>query len=499
MGKALSAVSERTFFPTYSAVILRLIHSRQRLIPGMSATSSDSSEMTLAARLQGYREQGVARIKIAFTDVDGVMRAKYVSLDKFASLLRSGGGWCDCVFGWDVDDVLYEAGSFTGWHSGFPDARYWLRLETERWLTDEGCPLFLADFALASDDQQSAPPPCPRALLQQVLARLGEHNLTLRAGFEYEFFVFAETAHSVRAKGYRDLTPLSPGNFGYSMLRTGEHSQLFGDYMAHCAAMDCHLEGLHTETGPGVWEAALAPANGLEAADRAALLKSLTKIFFARRELLATFMAKWSMDVPGQSGHFHFSLVDAAGANQFADPAAEHGMSQLQRQALAGVLTLLPQWLAMLAPTVNSYTRLVKGAWAPTAATWGVENRTAALRVITSSSAQRIECRVPGADANPYLVAAAVVAAALAGIDQAMTLPAAVQGNAYALQEQLPPEQQFSVTLSEATARLRASAGATDAFGEHWVEHFAMSRDWESREYQRHLNSWQLERYFEII
>ncbi|MFK7913107.1 MAG: glutamine synthetase family protein [Pseudomonadales bacterium] len=460
---------------------------------------TDSTEAALAARLSGYRERGVQRIKIAFTDVDGVMRAKYVSLDKFAGLLGAGGGWCDCVFGWDVDDVLYEQGTFTGWHSGFPDARYWLRLETERWLDDEACPLFLADFAVANPDCEGEPPPCPRALLQRVLTRLDALGLTLRAGFEYEFFVFAETAHSVRDKGYRGLTPLSPGNFGYSMLRTGEHSQLFGDYMAHCAAMQCDLEGLHTETGPGVWEAALAPHNGLEAADRAALLKSLTKIFFSRRDLLATFMAKWSMDVPGQSGHFHFSFVDGAGVNQFADPAAQHGMSSLQRHALAGVHTLLPQWLAMLAPTINSYTRLVKGAWAPTAATWGVENRTAALRVIASSSAQRIECRIPGADANPYLVAAAVVAAAIAGIEQAMSLPEAVQGNAYALQEQLPEQQQFATTLSAATAQLRASAQARDAFGEHWVEHFAMSRDWESQEYQRHLNSWQLERYFEII
>lgn len=468
----------------------------------MTESSSPAPRDALAEKRVRYRQQGVQRVKIAFCDVDGVLRAKYVSLDKFAGLLDSGGGWCDCVFGWDVNDALYDQGAFTGWHTGFPDARYTLRLETERWLAEENCPLFLADFASASVDAEAAapnPPPCPRALLQRVLERLAEHGLLLKAGFEYEFFVFSESAHSVRAKGYRNLTPLSPGNFGYSMLRTGEYGALFGDFMDYCESLNCPLEGLHTETGPGVWEAALAPREGMEAADCAALLKTLGKTFFARRELLATFMAKWSMDVPGQSGHFHFSLLDQDRRNVFADRDAEHGMSRIQQQALAGVLKLLPEWLPMVAPTINSYTRLVKGAWAPTAATWGVENRTAALRVIQGERSQRLECRVPGADANPYLVASAVVAAALMGIEQELSLPPAVEGNAYDVQDALPEARQFASTLRAATARLRDSEAAHAAFGTDWVTHFAMTRDWESREYERDLNSWQLERYFEII
>jgi glutamine synthetase len=211
-------------------------------------------------------------------------------------------------------------------------------------------------------------------------------------------------------------------------------------------------------------------------------------------------MAKWSMDYPGQSGHFHFSLEDAAGVNRFFDSGAQHSMSDLGRHAVGGLQRYLPELLVMLAPTINSYTRLVKGAWAPTAATWGVENRTAAIRVIPGGAhSQRIECRAGGADGNPYLVAAAVLAAALSGIEQALEPEAAVEGNAYDVQDALAPDQQFPRNLRGAADMFEGSRVARDAFGDAFVDHFTMTRRWECAEYERSLNSWQLERYFEII
>ena len=154
----------------------------------------------------------------------------------------------------------------------------------------------------------------------------------------------------------------------------------------------------------------------------------------------------------------------------------------------------------MLAPTINSYTRLVKGAWAPTAATWGVENRTAGLRVIPAGpSAQRIECRIGGADANPYLVAAAVLGAAYCGIREKLEPAPAVEGNAYDIQDTLPAEMQFATNLRDAANRFASSGQAQALFGSDFVEHFALSRLWEVREYERHVNDWQMQRYFEII
>ena len=455
------------------------------------------SEGLLGDKMASYQARNVSQIKLGLTDIDGVIRGKYVSLSKFRSLLEKGGGFCDCVFGWDLDDQLYTSGTYTGWHSGFPDAQFKLLTDTERWLSDEQLPFFLAEFV---DADGAAHPLCPRSRLQEVLAALGERGLTLCSGFEYEFFVFRETPWSVREKGYRDLTPLTPGNFGYSVLRASAESDRFKGLLDYCESLELELEALHCETGPGVWEAALKAETGAEAADRANLFKTFSKVFFQRQDCMATFMAKWSMQYPGQSGHYHVSLLDSKGDNVFYDGAQTDGMSVLQTQALAGLQRYLPEMLVMLAPTINSYTRLVKGAWAPTASTWAVENRTAALRIIPAgAAAQRIECRVGGADANPYLVAAAVAVAMLAGIEQELEPGPPIVGNAYDVEDDLPAAYRFPGTLRAAADRFRTSEVARRGLGDAFVDHFAMTRIWECTEYERNLNSWQLERYFEII
>lgn len=455
------------------------------------------AERLLTEKLTAYRQRGANRVKLALTDMDGVLRGKYVSLDKFEALLRKGGGFCDCVFGWDVDDQLYDAGHFTGWHTGFPDTRFRLLIESERWLPDEGCAFFLGEF-VADDGGDHAL--CPRTRLRAVLQSLAQRGLYMRSGFEYEFFVFRETPRSIREKGYRNLTPLTPGNFGYSVLRTSSEADRFNGLMDLCETLDMDLEGLHCETGPGVWEAAIRAEDGLEAADRANLFKTFCKVFFQRQECMATFMAKWSMDYPGQSGHFHVSLLDDKGSNVFHDQAGEHGMSRMQRWALAGLQQFLPDLLVLLAPTINSYTRLVKGAWAPTASTWGIDNRTAALRVIAGdASSQRLECRVAGADANPYLVAAAVGAAMLAGIEGEYDPMDPVIGNAYDVEDELPEGLRFPLGLRQSAERFADSGVARQHLGEDFVDHYAMTRLWECRERERNLDSWQLERYFEII
>jgi glutamine synthetase len=451
----------------------------------------------LQETLARYQELGVRQVKLGLTDIDGVIRGKYVGLQKFAGLMHKQGGFCDCVFGWDLDDQLYDAGTYTGWHSGFPDTGYRLLVESERWLAEEECPYFIAEFVQRDGSDH---PLCPRTRLRTVLDNLAEQGLAVRAGFEYEFFLFDETPHSIRDKGYRNLTPISPGNFGYSVLRTSALGKEFIEFMNYCADIDCELEGLHCETGPGVWEAALASTAGLEAADRASLFKTMAKGYFQRRLMLATFMAKWSMDYPGQSGHLHLSLSDADGQNIFYDATDPAGISQKMRQAVAGLQRYLPEFLSMLAPTVNSYTRLVKGAWAPTAATWGIENRTAAIRVIPGDlHSQRIEVRVGGADANPYLVQAAALAAMNIGMQEQLSPNEPVAGNAYEAEDGLPLQFHFASDLSSAANRFGESTAAKKQFGETFVEHFAMTRQWEASEYHRTINSWQLERYFEIV
>lgn len=447
-----------------------------------------------------YRQEGIARVKLGLTDIDGVMRGKYISLEKFEAIADATSGFCDCVLGWDINDQLYDNASYTGWHTAFPDVLYRLDLTTERRLKDEGdIPFFLGEFV--GEDRTSLHAICPRSRLKHVIEMAKSMGYSARMAFEYEFFVFDETPHSIRAKDYSNLVPLSPGNFGYSVLRTNAHSELFNDLMDFCASHGFPLEGLHCETGPGVWEAAIAVDDALAAADKAALFKTFTKAFFQKRGKVATFMAKWSMDYPGQSGHCHQSLFETEGGDSaFYDQLADHHMSDTQRQYVAGLQKFMRPFLALTAPTINSYTRLVKGAWAPTASTWGVENRTTAIRVIPGTAkSQRVEFRLGSADANPYLVAAANLGAGLLGIRERLDLTPAISGNAYEQQDSLPAARQLPGNLRDATRDLAVSSEAKQVFGKDFVEHFVASRDWEVREYERHVNDWQLRRYFEII
>lgn len=468
--------------------------------PGKPGKKPEPASGDLARRIAAWKEEGISRVKLAITDIDGVMRGKYLSLDKFASVARDGGGFCDCVLGWDVEDKLYDNVTYTGWHTAFPDAPFRLDLSTERRIPDEGgTPFFLGNFV---DPKTGAPHDlCPRSVFQRVLERARGLGFGVKAGFEYEFFVFDETPHSVRAKRYKDLKPLTPGNFGYSVLRNSAQSDLFTALMDYSAAMGCPIEGLHCETGPGVWEAALAADEALEAADMAAVFKTFTKVFFQKRDKMATFMAKWSLDYPGQSGHLHQSLHDIrSGEPAFFKAGGRHGMSPVMESYVAGMQKYLKPFLIMSAPTVNSYTRLVKGAWAPTSSTWGVENRTTALRVIPGSpKSQRVEFRLGAADGNPYLVAAACIGSGLLGIERKLKLGEPVKASAYEVQDSLPEELQLASNLRDSLRNFRASREAAEVFGAAFADHYANTREWEAREHERVITDWQLGRYFEII
>ena len=448
--------------------------------------------------ISGYREEGIQRIKLAITDIDGVLRGKYVSLDKFESLVRTQGGFCDCVFGWDLADILYDNSKYTGWHTAYPDALFKLDISSERRIPDENVPFFIADFV--DKDGHSPHPICPRNVFKKVLHRAEQMGFKTNLAFEYEFFVFNETPQSVREKEYKNMEPFTPGMFGYSIIRNSAESEIFNDFMDYFLALNIEIEGLHCETGPGVWEAAIKYGAGLEATDSASIFKTFSKVFFQKCKLMATFMARWNLEYPGQSGHIHQSLTNLNGDSVFYDSNDSNGMSLTMKHYVAGQIKYLKSFLAMTSPTINSYTRLVKGFWAPTASTWGVENRTCALRVIPGNEkSQRVEFRVGSADANPYLAAAAILAAGLQGIEEKLELCDPVKGNAYEVQGHLDQSLQFPSNLSQSTNNFEASSMAGQIFGEEFKEHFIASRRWEVREYEKAITDWQLERYFEII
>jgi glutamine synthetase len=439
-------------------------------------------------------ERGLTHVKVGAFDIDGILRGKYMSRAKFESSLESGFGFCDVVLGWDSKDQLYDNVRYTGWHTGYPDANVRVLPESCRALPwEEPMLFFLGEFAGGAERV------CPRAVLRRVLERAKKLGYEAYAGFEYEFFVFKETPDSVREKNFRNLQPIAPDYFGYSVIRNSVWSDFYRSLLDLGEKMDFPIEGLHEETGPGVIEAAIGVDSALSAADKAALFKTFAKVHAQRQGLMATFMAKWSKDWPGQSGHIHISLKDtASGKPVFYDANKQFTMSDTMRWFIGGQQKLMPELLAMVSPTVNSYTRLIPGFWAPTDSAWSVDNRTCALRVIAGSAkAQRVEYRVAAADANPYVILAAALGSGLWGIENKVEPDPVVEGNAY--ERKFPERLALPRTLWEAAQRLKASEVAGDLFGEDFVHHFAASREWEEREFRRHITDWELARYFEII
>ena len=447
---------------------------------------------------QGVLASVSGKVKVAVTDIDGVLRGKYLHNDKFVSAADGGFGFCNVVFGWDMTDSVYDNTHVIGWQHGFPDALVQLDMTTGRnvpW--DDHVPFFLGDFV---NSDGSAFPLCPRQLLKQVIKRAAGRGLQPMCGLEFEWFNFAETPQSWAAKKGVDPTPLTPGMFGYSLLRSNANREFFNALMDQLLLFKVPIEGLHTETGPGVYEAAIQYSDALECADRGVLFKSGAKEIGARYGITPSFMAKWSAQYPGCSGHLHQSLTDGK-KNLFFDAGsrktARAGMSKLFESFLAGQIAVLMELAPMFWPTVNSYKRLVDGFWAPVKPTWGIDNRTASFRVIPGSEkSTRLETRCPGADINPYLAVAALLAAGLHGIEKNLKLTAAPITGTNRGAENIPRAPR---SLKETTEIFSRSDVARDWFGDVFVDHFVATREWEWRQWQDAVTDWELKRYFEVI
>jgi len=445
--------------------------------------------------LAALHKEGATKVKVACSDIDGILRGKFLHIDKFAGAIDGGFGFCDVVFGWDSHDQCYDNTQVTGWHHGFPDALARLDLGTERRVPWDGdVPFFLGEFVNADG---TAYPICPRQILKRVLARAEKLGFEAMCGHEYEWFNFAETPQSWADKKGVGPTTITPGMFGYSLLRMGDQRGFFNALMDEMLAFRVPIEGLHTETGPGVYEAAIAFSTALEAADRAILFKTGAKEIGKRFGVMPSFMAKWNTQLPGCSGHIHQSLSDGK-SNLFYDAKSKRSsMSKLFESYLAGQVAALMQFAPMFWPTINSYKRLVDGFWAPVKPTWGIDNRTASFRVIAGSpKSTRLETRCPGADMNPYLATAAVIAAGMHGVEKGLKLTAPPITGTNQGAENIPRAPR---SLMETTRIFQASDLARDWFGDLFVDHFAATREWEYRQWQDAVTDWELKRYFEII
>ena len=432
------------------------------------------------------RELGATAVHIGMVDPEGEFRDKLVSAEKAIKFAKDGYPFCEVLYFWDIGENTYRDGAFI-------DRPATLFSDTLRaYPFSEGGALCLADFT--GDFGRRS----PRNVCLQQIARAADRGWDVLSAFEFEFFVFDETAESLRAKKYRDLTHFAQGNRTYSLQTSALHGDLLEGLNETMATMGVNLDAIHTELGPGCFEAPLAYAKGIKAADDAFLFKNFARSYFARNDLTVSFMSKLSPALSGQSGHLHLSLRDRDGNPVFADEAGSEGLSTTARHFIGGVLKLMPELLAMCSSTVNAYKRLVPGAWAPTSANWGVQNRTAAVRVINdSTAATRLEFRVPSADTNPYLALAMLIGAGLHGVDHQIEPSPHSAENFYATPPS--PAAVFPRDLWEAAQRLKNSEAARDIFGNDFVDSFVEGREIEFSQYQKQVSEWEIRRYLGVV
>lgn len=425
------------------------------------------------------------------TDIDGVCRGKTLSGPRLADMLENGGTIASAVFGWDVADDLYGPGvDFAGGHTALGEVGLRLDARTARQLPWDGLRWVLIGDHWLPDGQPL--PMCPRQVLKRVLQQAGTQGLSMQVGVEFEWFALHETEQSVRAKGFQGLTPATPSVSNYSPFRVDALKPFVNELFQWLPQANIHLEALHTEAGPGNLEVALWHAEALDAADQAVLFKQAVREIGRPHGLLHTFMAKWSSAYAGCGQHLHQSLW-RDGRNLFHDPAAPQGISTTLRQYMAGQLLAMPHVYAVYAPFVNSYKRLVDGMLAPVRASWGVDNRHTALRVVPGSArSQRLETRTPGADANPYLAQAAAIASGLYGISQQLDLDEVCQ-------QIEADDQRLPHSLEDATERMARSDLARELLGDGFVTHFTQTRRWEVQRFQQTVTDWELARYLESV
>src|SRR2546421_1669897 len=447
----------------------------------------------------------VEYVKIGASDIEGVFRGKRVAAQHFLNSLEDGFAQCDVIFGWDIAEAVLPNLKFSNWEHGFSDILMKPDLSTFALVPwEENVSCCMCELWTEHRDPVTI---SPRYVLNNVLERARSMGFEASSAAELEFRFFRETMVSLREKDYGpNLLPLNPGFNCYSISQASADEHLLGRIARMMRDYGIFIEGYNREHGPGMYEMNLRYDNALASGDKTMLFKAGVKEICHQMGLTASFMAKWNDQEDGSSGHSHVSLWDLSRErNLFWDENAEGHMSGIMRQFLAGVLEKLPEFMALYAPVINSYKRYVEGTWAPLNTTWGMDNRTCSIRIINNGRrAIRIENRVPGADANFYLVFAATLASGLYGIEQKLEVPARLDGNAYdaatvARALEKGHIRSLSRNLTEATDLFEKSEFAREYLGNDFVDHYTATRRWEVKEYEKAVTNWDRRRYLELI
>jgi glutamine synthetase len=443
--------------------------------------------MTLDELKADVAAGGTDTVLLAMTDMQGRLQGKRLTARHFLDVvLDHGAEACNYLLAVDVEMDTVGGYAMSSWERGYGDFELHPDLGTLRrvpWL--QGTALVLADVAWSDGSPVVA---SPRQVLRAQLERLAERGWEALAGTELEFLLFRDSYEQAWDKGYRGLDPANRYNVDYSLLGTARVEPIIRRIRNAMMGAGMSVEDSKGECNLGQHEINFRYADALRAADEHVVYKNGAKEIAAQEGMAISFMAKYD-EREGNSCHIHLSLRSADGAPLFADEPA------LFESFLAGQLACLRELTLLLAPNVNSYKRFAAQSFAPTAIAWGHDNRTCALRVVGHGAGRRFECRVPGADVNPYLALSALIAAGLHGVDEGREVEPPLAGNAY-LADDRP---HVPTTLRDARELFGSSAVARGAFGDEVVEHYLNMAGVELDAFDAAVTDWERVRGFERL
>jgi glutamine synthetase len=429
------------------------------------------------------KEHDIKVFKIGGADIDGLWRGKRISARYFSDAAHAAGtNICNILFGWDLQDELIPDLTYTGWHTGYPDVNLRPDLSTLRVAAGEpGVATVLCDMYEPDGTPLEM---SPRGVLRRVIERAERLGYQPIAAYEFEFYLFEGSPRELARRHWRDLEPINAGNHTYSVYRDSGTDHVIGLIRDRLVELGVFIETSNSEHGAGQFEVNIHYSDAMTAADSALLLKHTVKEIAAQHGLTASFMAKINADQAGSSGHVHQSLRSTSdGSALFSNSATE--LSELGMSYLAGLVAGARELTALYLPTVNSYKRVEGGQWAGSSSTWGLDNRTVAIRSIPSTG--------PGARVEN----AANIASGLYGIEQQLSAPPAVVGNAY--EKDTDASLRLPNTLQSAIDAFGASDIAKEYLGAGFVRHFVETRKWELHKYNAAVTDWEIARYLEHI
>ncbi len=452
-------------------------------------------------QLEAAIESGeIETVLTVFPDLYGRLVGKRITGRFFLEeTAEHGMHCCDYLLACDMEMDPVPGYAFTSWESGYGDFQClpdWSTLRVASWL--ERSAIVICDVV----DEESASPVsvAPRQVLRRQAERARALGYQAMGASELEFFAFRESYTSAREKGYAGLQTFGSYVEDYHILQGTQIEPLVGAIRRHLDASGIPVEFSKGEWGPGQQEINLRYCELIEMADRHVLYKNAAKEIAAAQGLAITFMAKWDQAMAGNSMHVHTSLWDAEqpGTAVFAADATPIPGTRIQaspvfRHWLGGLIEHARDITLFLAPYVNSYKRFVAGTFAPTAIGWAFDNRTAGFRVVGRGSSLRTECRIPGADANPYVAFAALLAAGIDGIERKLEPPEMFEGNLYAADEL----SQVPRTLGEAIEAAESSDMLRKAFGDDVLDHYLHFARIEKAKFDSAVTTWERERFFE--